>query len=156
MTPHLEADKGAYADIVLLPGDPLRAQWIAETFLEDLGCVNRVRNMLGFTGSYRGRRVSVQATGMGIPSAAIYVTELLKFYGARTLVRVGTCGALASRRKKQILGLTQRDITATRLVLIGDALSRIASLKLFGAAAPTAQANIIAYVTYAGSVSSFL
>ena len=94
MTPHLEADKGAYADIVLLPGDPLRAQWLAETFLDDAGCVNRVRNMFGFTGTYKGRRVSIQATGMGLASAAIYTTELVKFYGARTLIRVGTCGAL--------------------------------------------------------------
>jgi purine-nucleoside phosphorylase len=95
MTPQIEADKGAYADIVLLPGDPLRAEWIAETFLDEFGCVNRVRNMFGFTGSYKGRRVSVQATGMGQPSAAIYATELLKFYGVKTLLRVGTCGALA-------------------------------------------------------------
>ncbi len=95
MTPHLEADKGAYADIVLLPGDPLRAEWLADNFLEDVGCVNRVRNMLGFTGTYKGRRVSVQATGMGLPSSAIYATELIKFYGVTTLIRIGTCGALA-------------------------------------------------------------
>lgn len=94
MTPHLEADAGAYADIVLLPGDPLRAKWIAETYLEDPGCVNRVRNMLGYTGTYQGRRVSVQSTGMGMASLSIYATELITHYDVRTLIRVGTCGAL--------------------------------------------------------------
>ena len=97
MTPHIEAAAGDYADIVLLPGDPLRAKWIAETFFDDARCVNTVRNCLGFTGSYNGTRVSVQATGMGQPSLAIYVTELLSEYGVKTLVRVGTCGGLNER-----------------------------------------------------------
>lgn len=94
MSIHIAADTGAIADTVLLPGDPLRAQWIAETFLDDVTCYSRVRNMLGFTGSYRGRRISVQGTGMGQPSLSIYAHELLADYGARTLVRVGSCGAL--------------------------------------------------------------
>lgn len=91
---HIAAKPGDIADTVLLPGDPLRAEWIANTYLEDVTCYNRVRNMLGFTGTYRGRRISVQGTGMGQPSLAIYVHELLVEYGARTLVRVGSCGAL--------------------------------------------------------------
>ena len=94
MTPHLEAAPDDYAEIVLLPGDPLRAKWIAETFFDDARCVNQVRNCLGFTGFYKGTRVSVQATGMGQPSLAIYATELLTHYGVKSLVRVGTCGGL--------------------------------------------------------------
>ncbi|MEM7299873.1 MAG: purine-nucleoside phosphorylase [Pseudomonadota bacterium] len=94
MTPHIEASSGDYAETILLPGDPLRAKWIAETFLDDVKCVNRVRNCLGFTGSYKGVPISTQATGMGQPSTAIYVHELLNMFGAKTLVRVGTCGGL--------------------------------------------------------------
>ncbi len=94
MTPHNEASKGDYAEAVLLPGDPERAQWIAETFLEAPRRVNTVRGELGLTGSYRGMPVSVQATGIGAPSVMIYLHELVATYGARTLVRVGTCGAL--------------------------------------------------------------
>ncbi len=97
MTPHIEAAADDYGEIVLLPGDPLRAKWIAETFFDDARCVNRVRNCLGFTGFYEGTRVSVQATGMGQPSLSIYVTELLTKYGVNTLVRVGTCGGLNER-----------------------------------------------------------
>ncbi|TVX92691.1 purine-nucleoside phosphorylase [Paenibacillus agilis] len=94
MSIHLEAPQGAIAEKVLLPGDPLRAKHIAETFLEDVQCYNQVRNMLGFTGTYKGERISVQGTGMGLPSFSIYATELIKDYGVKTLVRVGTCGAI--------------------------------------------------------------
>jgi purine-nucleoside phosphorylase len=94
MTPHNEAAKGDYAEAVLLPGDPLRAKWIAETFFEDARCVNRVRGCFGYTGRWRGAPVSVQATGMGQPSTAIYVHELLSVYGVKSLIRVGTCGGL--------------------------------------------------------------
>ena len=94
MTPHNHAQPGDYAEAVLLPGDPLRAKWIAETFLDDPKLVNSVRNCLGYTGTWKGKRVSVQATGMGQPSTAIYVHELINVYGARTLIRVGTCGGL--------------------------------------------------------------
>ena len=99
MTPHNEAAKGDYAEAVLLPGDPLRAKWIADTFLEEANCVNKVRNALGFTGRWKGRPVSVQATGMGQASTAIYVHELLTVYGAGTLIRVGTCGAISAHVK---------------------------------------------------------
>jgi purine-nucleoside phosphorylase len=78
-----------------MPGDPLRARWIAQTYLDDARCYSEVRNMLGYTGSYRGLRVSVQGSGMGMPSLAIYAHELMAEYGVRTLVRVGSCGALS-------------------------------------------------------------
>ncbi len=94
MTPHNEAKLGDYADTVLLPGDPLRAKWIAETFLQDAKQVNGVRGCLGFTGTWQGKSISVQATGMGQPSAAIYVHELLDVYKVKNLIRVGTCGGL--------------------------------------------------------------
>jgi purine-nucleoside phosphorylase len=91
---HIAAQPGQIAPRVLLPGDPLRAQWIAEEFLDDAQCYSSVRNMLGFTGTFRGVPISVQGTGMGQPSLSIYVTELLRDYGARQLVRAGSCGAL--------------------------------------------------------------
>jgi purine-nucleoside phosphorylase len=94
-TPHLEARAGEIAELVLLPGDPLRAQFIADNYLRDAVCYNRVRNMLGFTGTYEGVRVSVQGTGMGMPSISIYLTELLRFYGVKTAIRIGSCGALS-------------------------------------------------------------
>lgn len=93
-TPHLEAKKGDIAESVLLPGDPLRAKHIAETFLEDTVCYNQVRGMLGYTGLYKGKRVSIQGTGMGIPSISIYVNELIAEYGVRKLMRIGTCGSI--------------------------------------------------------------
>ena len=94
-TPHIEAEPGDYADVVLMPGDPLRAKYIAEHFLEDAVQVNGVRNCLGFTGTYKGRRVSVQGSGMGIPSLSIYVNELATIYGVKTIIRVGSCGGMA-------------------------------------------------------------
>lgn len=96
-TPHISADKDAFADAVLLPGDPLRASYIAETHLQDAQQVTSVRNMLGFTGSYRGMPVSVMGTGMGIPSASIYTTELVREYGVKKLIRVGSAGGLGDR-----------------------------------------------------------
>lgn len=94
MSVHLSAKQGEIAEIVLLPGDPLRAKHVAEQFLEDVYCYNEVRGMLGFTGTFQGVRVSVQGTGMGMPSAGIYIHELIQDYGARKLVRIGTCGGL--------------------------------------------------------------
>ena len=95
MTPHIEAKPNDYADTVLLPGDPLRAKWIAETFFNDPVQVNGVRNCLGYTGTYNGKRISVQAGGMGMPSNAIYITELFKFYNVEKIIRVGSCGGIA-------------------------------------------------------------
>ncbi|WP_426349720.1 purine-nucleoside phosphorylase [Alloiococcus sp. CFN-8] len=94
MSTHIGAKPGEIAESILLPGDPLRAKFIAENYLEDVKCYNEVRGMLGFTGYYKGKRVSVQGTGMGIPSISIYANELVKFYGVKNLIRVGTCGAI--------------------------------------------------------------
>jgi purine-nucleoside phosphorylase len=96
-TPHISASKGDFAPSVLLPGDPLRAKHIADSFLEDVTRVNQVRNMLGFTGSYQGIPISVMGTGMGIPSASIYATELVNEYDVERLIRVGSCGAVTSK-----------------------------------------------------------
>ena len=95
MTPHINAKPGAFADVCLMPGDPLRAKYIAETFLEGAELVNEVRNMLGYTGEYKGRRVSVMGSGMGIPSSSIYYKELITEYGVNKLIRVGSCGAIS-------------------------------------------------------------
>jgi purine-nucleoside phosphorylase len=94
MSIHISAKEGEVAERVLLPGDPLRAQFIAEKLLSEAVCYTRVRNMLGFTGLYKGQRVSVQGTGMGIPSFSIYANELFKDYGVKRAIRVGTAGAL--------------------------------------------------------------
>lgn len=94
MSTHIGAEQGEIAKIVLLPGDPLRAKYIAETFLEDVTQYNTVRNMFGFTGTYKGVPVSVQGTGMGVPSISIYVEELIREYGVEVLIRVGSAGAM--------------------------------------------------------------
>ena len=97
MTPHINANKGDIAETVLLPGDPLRAKFIAENFLENVVQYNSVRNMLGFTGTYKGKKVSVQGSGMGMPSCGIYSFELIEFFGCKNLIRVGTAGALTDK-----------------------------------------------------------
>ncbi|EFQ7207271.1 purine-nucleoside phosphorylase [Salmonella enterica] len=93
-TPHINAEMGDFADVVLMPGDPLRAKHIAETFLEDVREVNNVRGMLGFTGTYKGRKISVMGHGMGIPSCSIYTKELITDFGVKKIIRVGSCGAV--------------------------------------------------------------
>ncbi len=105
MSVHIGAAPGEVAERVLLPGDPMRARWIAETFLEDAVCYSAVRGMLGFTGRWQGVPVSVQGSGMGMPSASIYTHELLAQYGVRTVIRVGSCGALVD-------DLALRDVVA--------------------------------------------
>lgn len=99
MSVHIGAKKGDIAETILLPGDPLRAKFIAETFLEDPVQYNEVRGMLGYTGSYQGQRISVQGTGMGIPSISIYVHELIHEYGVKNLIRVGSAGAIRKEVK---------------------------------------------------------
>ena len=93
MTPHINAVVGDYAETVLMPGDPIRAHYIAKTFLDDVKVVNKVRNCLGFTGYYKGKKISVQASGMGQPSIGIYSYELFSFYDVKNIVRIGTCGS---------------------------------------------------------------
>ena len=94
MTPHIRAGRGQIAETVLMPGDPLRAKWAAETFLDGPELVNDVRGMLGFTGMWRGNRVTIHGSGMGMPSLSIYANELITKYGARTLIRIGSAGAM--------------------------------------------------------------
>ncbi len=94
MTPHISAKEGDIAQSILLPGDPLRAKWIAETFFDKPECFNETRGMLGFTGTWKSQPVSVMGTGMGMPSLSIYVHELLDKYGVKNLIRVGSCGAI--------------------------------------------------------------
>lgn len=117
MSTHIGAEPGQIAPRVLLPGDPLRAKWIAETYLEDATCYSAVRNMLGFTGRYQGVEVSVQGTGMGMPSASIYAHELINEYGVRTLIRVGSCGALTG-------SLALRDLVAAIGASTDSAMNR--------------------------------
>jgi purine-nucleoside phosphorylase len=118
MSTHISAAPGQVAPLVLMPGDPLRARWIAETFLDDAECYSQVRGMYGFTGSYRGERVSVQGSGMGLPSLSIYAHELFSEYDVRTAVRVGSCGAL-----REELGL--RDIVLASGACTDSSMNRI-------------------------------
>ncbi len=94
MSIHIGAKNGDIADFVLMPGDPLRAKLIADTMLESAVCYNNVRGMLGFTGYYKGKKVSIQGSGMGMPSMTIYATELMKDFGVNTIIRIGTCGCI--------------------------------------------------------------
>ncbi len=110
-TPHNGAKKGDIAETILLPGDPLRAKFIAETFLEQPVCYNTVRNMFGYTGTYKGKRVSVQGTGMGVPSISIYVTELIAQYGVKNLIRIGSCGAMQPEIKIRDVIMAQASCT---------------------------------------------
>lgn len=94
MTVHIGAKPGEIAETVLMPGDPYRAKWAAETFLKDAVCVNEVRGMLGFTGTWKGNRVTIHGSGMGMPSLSIYANELIRDYDAQTLIRIGSCGGM--------------------------------------------------------------
>jgi purine-nucleoside phosphorylase len=94
MTIHIGAAPGDIAPTVLMPGDPLRAEWAAQSFLDAPRCVNRVRGMLGYTGTWKGHPVTIQGSGMGMPSLSIYANELIRDYGAKTLIRIGSCGAM--------------------------------------------------------------
>lgn len=118
MSTHIGAQPGEIAPLVLLPGDPLRARWIAETFLEDARCYTEVRGMYGYTGTWRGQRVSVQGSGMGQPSMAIYVNELYREYAVESVIRVGSCGALTER-------LAVRDIVIASGACTDSAINRI-------------------------------
>lgn len=99
MTPHIEAKVGDYYSTVLMPGDPLRAKYIAENFLINVRCVNTIRNCFGYSGSYKGKEVSIQASGIGQPSLGIYTHELYNFYGVERIIRVGSCGGISSSVK---------------------------------------------------------
>jgi purine-nucleoside phosphorylase len=143
-TPHNAAKKGDIAETVLLPGDPLRAKFIADTFLENPVCYNTVRNMFGYTGTYKGRRVSVQGTGMGVPSISIYVTELISEYGAQNLVRIGTCGSIQKDVKVRDVIMAQgscSDSNVNRIRFAGLDYAPIADFGLMQKAWKAAEAK---------------
>ena len=114
-TAHIGAKKGDIAETILLPGDPLRAKYIAENFLDDVTQYNEVRGMLGFTGTYKGERISVQGTGMGVPSISIYVNELINEFGVKNLIRGGSCGALQKDVKVRDVILAQTSTTDSQM-----------------------------------------
>jgi purine-nucleoside phosphorylase len=141
-TPHIGAEPGDFADVVLMPGDPLRAKYIAERFLTAPKQVTSVRNMLGFTGTYRDRRVSVMGHGMGMPSISIYATELVRFFGVKTVIRVGSCGALAPDVKLRdviIASAAGTDSKVNRMRLLGHDLPAVADFALVRRAVEAAE-----------------
>ena len=129
MSVHIGAKRGDIAETILLPGDPLRAKWIAETFLENPICFNQVRGMYGYTGTYKGKRVSTMGTGMGVPSMSIYATELITEFGVKNLIRVGSAGSYQKEIKL-------RDVV---LAMAASSTSGVNELRFGGADyAPTA------------------
>lgn len=143
-TPHLAAPEGAFADTVLMPGDPLRARHIAQTFLTDPELVTDVRAMEGWTGTYGGRRVSVQGSGMGVPSISIYATELAREYGVRRIVRVGSCGAVTSDvalRQVIVASGAGTDSGVNRARLQGRDLPAVADYELLRCVVERAKVN---------------
>lgn len=133
MSVHINAKEGQIAESILLPGDPLRAKFIAENFLQDVICYNEVRGMYGFTGTYKGKKVSVQGTGMGIPSISIYVNELIQSYGVKNLIRVGTCGSFQESVKVRdmVIGMAaSTDSNINKIRFNGRDFAPTASFKL--------------------------
>jgi purine-nucleoside phosphorylase len=144
MSTHIAAGPGEVAPYVLMPGDPLRARWIATTFLSDAVCYSEVRGMLGFTGTYRGERVSVQGSGMGLPSLSIYVHELFREYDVRSIVRVGSCGALTEDLRLRDLVIASgacTDSSMNRIRFEGLDYAPVADFGLLRAAYDAAQAR---------------
>lgn len=117
MTPHNEAKKEDIAKIVIMPGDPLRAKYIAENFLENAKLVNSVRNIYAYTGEYKGKRITVMASGMGMPSMGIYAFELYKFYDVDTIIRIGSCGAYDANLKLFDIILSEKCFTEGNFAL---------------------------------------
>lgn len=144
MSLHIGAEKGEIAETVLLPGDPLRAKWIAETYLEAPKCYNNIRGMLGYTGTYKGKRVSVQGTGMGVPSTLIYCHELIQDYGVKQLIRVGSAGAYQASLALRDLVIAMSASTnsnASSAEFQGVHYAATASYKLLEKATEFAKAN---------------
>ncbi|MDN6279843.1 MAG: purine-nucleoside phosphorylase [Psychroflexus sp.] len=143
---HINANSADVAETVLMPGDPLRAKWIAETFLEDAKCYNSVRNMLGYTGTYKGIPVSVQGSGMGLPSFSIYAHELIHDFGAKKLIRVGSAGAMREDIKLRDVVIAMAASTTSSLNrnrFDGGDFAPTASFELFKKAVQIAQENNI-------------
>jgi purine-nucleoside phosphorylase len=144
MSIHIGAEPGQIAPTVLLPGDPLRARWIAETFLEDATCYTEVRGMYGFTGTWQGTPVSVQGSGMGQPSMSIYVNELFREYDAQRIIRVGSCGAVTEQvaiRDVVIASGACTDSSLNRLRFHGLDYPPVADFGLLRAAVDAAEAH---------------
>ncbi len=142
MSIHIGAEPGDIADTVLMPGDPLRAKFIADNFLENAVCYSEVRGMYGFTGTYKGKKVSVQGSGMGVPSISIYVNELIKDYGAKRIMRIGSCGALHESVKIRdiILGMSaSTDSCINNVTFKGMTFAPTASYELFSKAVEAAK-----------------
>jgi purine-nucleoside phosphorylase len=157
MSTHIGAEPGQIAPHVLLPGDPLRARWIAETFLEDAACYSEVRGMYGYTGTFRGERVSVQGSGMGLPSLSIYVNELFAEYDVRTVVRVGSCGALSEDLALRDLVLASgacTDSSMNRIRFEGLDYAPVADFDLLRAAYDASTARDLDVATKVGLILS--
>ncbi|OIQ31184.1 MAG: purine-nucleoside phosphorylase [Alphaproteobacteria bacterium MedPE-SWcel] len=122
MTVHIGAEKGDFAETVLMPGDPYRAKWAAETYLSDVRLVNEVRGMLGFTGTWNGHRVSIQGSGMGMPSLSIYTNELIRDFDAQTLIRIGSCGGMQPKVEVRdvIIAMTATSVTTPSSTMFKD------------------------------------
>ncbi|MDH3589251.1 MAG: purine-nucleoside phosphorylase, partial [Gammaproteobacteria bacterium] len=147
-TKHMNAARGDFAESVLMPGDPLRAKYIADTYLDGARQVTDVRNMLGFTGEYRGTPVSVMAHGMGIPSVSIYATELMTEYNAKRIIRVGSCGTVNASAKLRdvIIGMGAcTDSSVNRIRFGGYDYACIASFELLKNAVQTAAEHGVRY-----------
>lgn len=144
MTIHIGAKPGDIAETVLMPGDPYRARWAAETFLTDATCINEVRGMLGYTGTWNGHRVTIQGSGMGMASLSIYANELIRDYGAKTLIRIGSCGAMQDHVNVRdiIIAMTSTTLsTPSRGILRELNFAPCADYGLLRAAADAAQAR---------------
>jgi purine-nucleoside phosphorylase len=155
MTVHIGAKPGEIAETVLMPGDPLRAKWAAETFLENPVCVNEVRGMLGFTGTWRGNRVTIHGSGMGMPSLSIYANELIRDYGAQTLIRIGSAGAMqeAVKLRDIVLAMTSSTLsTPSRGIFRELSFAPCADFGLLRAAHASAEARGIS--THVGGIYS--
>ena len=142
MSIHIGAKEGDIVETVLLPGDPKRAKWIAENYLENAFCYTDIRGMLGFTGTYKGKKVSIQGTGMGIPSISIYITELMKDYGVKNLIRVGSAGSYQKDIKVRdvvIAMSTSTDSNINNRRFYGGDFSPTANFELFSLALKVAE-----------------
>lgn len=148
-TVHIQAPSGAFADTVLFPGDPLRAKFIADTFLSDTVQVNAIRNMLGYTGRYKGKRISVMGSGMGIPSCMLYAKELITEYGVKNLIRIGTAGGLKGTRLKDIVVAlsASTDSSVNRSRLLGYDFAPCADFELARRAVDVGRAKGMSVIT---------
>ena len=155
MTIHIGAAPGEIAETVLMPGDPYRARWAAETFLENAKLVNEVRGMLGFTGTYKGNRVTIQGSGMGMPSLSIYANELISQYNAQTLIRIGSCGGMQPHVavRDVIIAMSATTITSPSSGIFREVnFAPTAHYDLLAAAVPAAKAR--GTTTHVGGIYS--